>query len=67
MTPRRKASLLWGVIAALAFLVLHQAYLLAGGEFLSIGAVVGVTLAVGIAGTVSTYLAEGWLAKKGRV
>ncbi|SNZ17802.1 hypothetical protein SAMN06269185_3128 [Natronoarchaeum philippinense] len=67
MRPRVKASLLWGVIGALSFLVLHQAYLLLDGEFTSVGAVAGVTLLVGVAAAGTSYLAEGWLDRKERV
>lgn len=67
MRSRAKAGLLWGVIGALAFLVLHQAYLLVGGEFTSVAVVVGTTLVVGVAAGVASYLAEGWLAQKERV
>jgi len=48
MTPRRKSSLLWGVVGALAFLVLVQGYRLAVGPFdVSVVAIGGVTLLVG--------------------
>jgi len=67
VNPRVKASLLWGAVGAMAFLVLHQAYLLVDGEFTSIGAVAAVTLLVGIVAGVASYLAEGWLARKERV
>jgi len=65
--PRVKASVLWGAVGAMTFLVLHQAYLLLDGEFTSIGAVAAVTLLVGLVAGVASYLAEGWLARKGRV
>ena len=67
MRPRVKASVLWGAIGAMVFLVLHQAYLLLDGEFTSVGAVATVTLLVGLVAGVASYLAEGWLARKGRV
>ena len=38
--PLRDA-LAWGGVGSLVFLVLHQAYLLAGGRFLGFGVVVG--------------------------
>ncbi|PSQ39306.1 hypothetical protein BRD13_03645 [Halobacteriales archaeon SW_5_70_135] len=41
-------ALAWGAVGSLAFLVLHQAYLLAGGRFLGVGAVAGVALSVGL-------------------
>ncbi|GAA0672175.1 hypothetical protein ACFQDG_11120 [Natronoarchaeum mannanilyticum] len=67
MNPRVKASVLWGVVGAMTFLVLHQAYLLLDGEFTSIEAVAAVTLLVGLVAGVASYLAEGWLARKERV
>ncbi|MFW6320433.1 MAG: hypothetical protein ACOC0Z_01175 [Halohasta sp.] len=67
MNRRAKSSLLWGVAGALLFVVLAQGYLLAVDSLptgypgmLGIGVAVG-----GIVGTVS-YLAEPWLASKGR-
>ena len=46
MTPRGKAALLWGVAGAMAFLVAHQAYLVAGGTFLGVGPVAAVAVVV---------------------
>jgi hypothetical protein len=48
MTPRQKSSLLWGLVGALAFLVLVQAYRLFGGQ-LTVGpaAIAAVALLVG--------------------
>lgn len=66
MRSRVKASLLWGVVSSLAFLVLHQAYVLLGGEFISIGAVAGLTLAVGVVSASVSYLVEGWLIRRKR-
>jgi hypothetical protein len=37
---------LWGAVGALAFLVLHGAYLLVGGTFLGVGPIAGVTALV---------------------
>ena len=58
MTPRRRSALLWGAIGALAFLVLHGGYLLAGGPFLGIGPVAAVTALVFGVTAVSSYYAE---------
>ena len=63
---RVKASVLWGVIGALAFLVLYQAYLLAGGEGVPGPAVVGVAIAVAVGATALGYLGEGWLARRNK-
>ena len=46
MTPRGKAALLWGVAGAMAFLAVHQAYLVAGGTFLGVGPVAAVAVVV---------------------
>ena len=61
MNPRVKSSLLWGLVGALAFLVLVQGY-----ELLTEGAVaatlkVGVAIAVGVVATVGTHLLRPWL------
>jgi hypothetical protein len=56
--PRLQSALLWGAVGAMAFLTLHQGYLLAGGSFLGVGPVAAVTVAVFLAATVGTYYAE---------
>lgn len=48
MDPTAKSSLLWGVIGALAFLVLLQGYHLASDEFVGIEVIVGVAVLVGV-------------------
>jgi len=58
VNPRRLSALLWGAIGALAFLVFHGAYLLAGGPFLGIGPIAAVTMLVFVAAAVSSYYAE---------
>ncbi|NHN46765.1 hypothetical protein G9464_04030 [Halostella sp. JP-L12] len=63
---RVKASVLWGVVGGLAFLVLYQGYLLAGGDGVSGAAVVGVAVAVTAGATVLSYLGEGWLARRNK-
>jgi len=45
--PRTKASLLWGLIGAMAFLVLVQGYELVAGLPVGFGAKLGVALLVG--------------------
>jgi len=57
LTPRRKSSLLWGLVGALAFLVLVQGYRLFGGTltvgFLTLG---GVALVVGVIAAAVTHV-----------
>jgi hypothetical protein len=64
MGPRTRASLLWGAVAGLAFLVLVQGYDLVVGLSVSILARLGVAVAVGAAGAVVSYAAEPWLAAR---
>jgi hypothetical protein len=59
MRPRRKSALLWGAVGALAFLALHQAYLLADGAFLGVGPVAALTVVVFAGTALSAYYAEG--------
>ena len=58
MDPRVKASLLWGIIGILAFLVLLQGYELATGYRYSLVVKAGVTLVVGVGATGLSYAAE---------
>ncbi len=58
MNPRRLSALLWGAIGALAFLVFHGAYLLAGGPFLGIGPIAAVAVVVFVAAATASYYAE---------
>ena len=58
MTPRARAAVLWGAIGAMAFLVAHQAYLLADGAFLGIGPVLGVALVVFAVTSAGAYYLE---------
>lgn len=61
MRPRVKSGLLWGVVGALSFLVLNNAYvLILGGEFVSPWVLVTVTAAVGVVSALLTYYGEGW-------
>jgi ABC-type bacteriocin/lantibiotic exporter with double-glycine peptidase domain len=57
---RIKASLLWGVIAALAFLVLVQGYNLLASERISIGVMIGVAILVGVVASVLSQIVETW-------
>ncbi|WP_049903122.1 hypothetical protein [Halococcus agarilyticus] len=68
MQPRTKASLLWGAIAALVFLVLVQGYtlLVASGPTIGILSKLGVSGVVGVCGAASSYALEGWLARSER-
>ena len=63
---RVKASVLWGVVGGLAFLVLYQGYLLAGGDGVPGTAVVGVALAVAAGATALAYYGEGWLTRRNK-
>lgn len=56
MTPGTKSSLLWGVIGALAFLVLLQGYELVTGQRVTIAAKAGVTVAVLVGATALSYV-----------
>lgn len=64
MRGRTKASLLWGVIAALSFLVLIQAYHLLGDERVALSVMIGVAVVVGVVSGVFAYVVEGWLASR---
>ena len=57
-TGRRRSAVLWGVVGALFFLVLHQGYLLLDGTFLGVAPVAGVAAAVfAVTALVSYYTA----------
>lgn len=64
MRPRVKASLLWGAVGILAFLVLLQGYELWTGYRYSVAVKFAVALGVGAGGTVTSYLAEDWLSEE---
>ncbi|GAA0221958.1 hypothetical protein ACFFQF_07905 [Haladaptatus pallidirubidus] len=61
MNPRVKASLLWGVVGVLSFLVLLQGYELLTEYRYSIGLKVGTTLLVGVGTVALTYAADEFL------
>jgi hypothetical protein len=58
MRPRVKASLLWGAIGVLAFLVLLQGYELWTGYRYALPTKLGVAVGVGTGATVASYAAE---------
>ncbi|MFB6081712.1 MAG: hypothetical protein ABEJ67_02715 [Halanaeroarchaeum sp.] len=64
MTPRQRASLLWGVVGAFAFLVLAQGYRLITGEGLSLPALLGVAVLVWALASVGSYALARRLAGK---
>jgi hypothetical protein len=66
--PRTKASLLWGAIGALVFLVLVQGYTLLVAAAPTIGFLtkLAVAVGVGVLGAVSSYALEGWLVRSER-
>jgi len=64
--PHVRASLLWGVVGGLAFLVLVQAYHLLGGEFVGIATMGGVAVAVAGVTAVAAHLVRRRLASRGR-
>ena len=61
LTARQKSALLWGAVGLLVFLVLHQGYLLVGGNFLGVGPVALVAALVFAAATIGSYYTEGHL------
>jgi hypothetical protein len=56
MDARTKDSLLWGLVGALAFLVLAQGYLLVAERGIGVVPTLGVTLAVFAVATGASYL-----------
>jgi hypothetical protein len=61
MEPRLKASLLWGVIALLSFLVLTGGYGLVTGSPMSVERRVGAAGVVAVCAVGATYLLDGYL------
>ncbi|PSP44778.1 hypothetical protein BRC68_01590 [Halobacteriales archaeon QH_6_64_20] len=61
MRPRTKASLLWGIVGTMSFLVLVQGYELVGDPGTGFGVKLGVALLVGAATTLLAYAIEGRL------
>ena len=67
MTPRRKSSLLWGLIGALVFLVLAVGYRLVGGSLpVGVAGLAGIAGGVGGIVAVAAVVIEPWLVGKGR-
>jgi len=59
VTPRRKSSLLWGLVGTLTFLVLALGYRLVGGTLpVGVGGLAGIALAVGVVVTASAPAVE---------
>jgi len=58
MDPATKSSLLWGVVAALAFLVLLQGYELLAGQRVDIAVKAGVAVVVLVGSTLLSYAAR---------
>ena len=58
MRPRVKASLLWGVVGLLGFLVLLQGYELWSGYRYDLAVKAGVAVGVGVGATGVSYLGE---------
>ncbi|WP_010612101.1 hypothetical protein [Halococcus hamelinensis] len=66
MRPRTRSGLLWGVIGALAFLVLVQATELAGGLGIGLTPKLGLAVVVGLVTAVTSYVFETWLVRSER-
>jgi hypothetical protein len=65
--PQTRSSLLWGVVGALAFLVLVQGYRLVVGPLdVGVPAVGGLTLCVGAVATGLTHVLEPRMRRNGR-
>ncbi|WP_227132509.1 hypothetical protein [Halorubellus salinus] len=58
MDARTKSALLWGAVAALTFLVLHQGYVLLGNTGIGLLPAVGVAVVVGVVATGASYVGE---------
>jgi hypothetical protein len=66
LSPRTKASLLWGLVGALAYLVLVQGYDLAFGLDVGLAARFGVAALVGAVAAGLTYRLRPRFRAKGR-
>ncbi|MFB6267797.1 MAG: hypothetical protein ABEI31_09070 [Halodesulfurarchaeum sp.] len=67
MDPRRRASLLWGLVGAFAFLVLAQGYRLIRGPSIGLPPLLGVALVVFIGASIAAHLAGRYLDGKRQV
>ena len=63
-TAVAKSAVLWGLVGALAFLVLHQGYVLVGNDGIGILPAVGIAVVVGVITTGVTYVGERRLGKR---
>jgi hypothetical protein len=66
MEPAVKASLLWGLVGGLTFLVLLQGYHLLRGEFVGFGVMVGVAGVVCLLTAVSTHVLRPVVAQRNK-
>ena len=66
MNSRTKASLLWGVIGALSFLVLAQGYELLAAPGISLLSKLAVAVVVAAVASGASYVFEGWLGRSER-
>ena len=67
MNPRRKSSLLWGLVGVLLFLVLALGYRLTGGSLpVGVAGLAGIGIGVGGVVAVAAVVIEPWLIGKGR-
>jgi polyferredoxin len=64
--PRAKASLLWGAVGALVFLVLAQGYELLFAPGISLLVKLAIAAVVWLVAGAVSYLFEGWLARSER-
>lgn len=58
MDARTKSAVLWGAVGALAFLALHQGYVLLGNTGVGLLPALGVAAVVGAVTTVVAYVGE---------
>ena len=61
VAARTKSAVLWGVVGALAFLVLAQGYLLVSGERVAYTGLFGVAAVVFVAAAGASHVAVGRL------
>ena len=53
-----KSAVLWGLVGALAFLVLHQGYVLLGNTGVGLLPAIGVAVVVGVVAAGASYVGE---------
>ncbi|NHN41996.1 hypothetical protein G9C85_10195 [Halorubellus sp. JP-L1] len=66
MDAAAKAAALWGLVGALAFLVLHQGYVLLGNDGIGMLPAIGVAVLVGVVATGASYVGERYFAARKR-